>query len=106
METVANILNILFDARPEKAFTGKSSGLSMHSCRSCSCAKISLRSGTGIKNFLSFEDDSIFNCQFMAIVPEFTQIVWYFFDCIWLTNEEDLVQTAKSRQFRNMQFRV
>ena len=73
---------------------------------SCSCARISLRSSLGIKNLLSFEDNSIFNWQFMAIVPEFTQIVWFFVDCGWRTSEDDLTQTAKSRQFRNRQFRV
>ena len=35
------------------------------------------------KNLLSFEDDSIVNCHFMAIVPEFTHIVWYFLDCVF-----------------------
>ena len=47
--------------------------------------------------FASFEDDSIFNCQLIAIVPEFTQLVWYFLDCVWPTSEDDLAQTANFR---------
>ena len=69
---------------------------SMPWCPSCSCAMITSK-WLRYQNLLSFEDDSIFNCQLIAIVPEFMHIVWYFLDCVSPTSEDDLAQTAKSR---------